>query len=129
MNGGLPYPPYPMNGAYSQYPPQQSYEYPFYRQQPAYPPMIYPPQGWGGRLLFEHSLTMFVACNNRVESPGSTPIGLHGSPWSHGQTQQTMDMGCGAAFGMLFCPSNAAGVPSVLVRCHASMGIRSDPDF
>lgn len=53
-NGGLPYPPYPMTGAYSQYPPRQSFQYPYYRPSSNYAPVIYPrahasgpPEDWG----------------------------------------------------------------------------------
>eukprot|EP00913_Durusdinium_trenchii_P020366 g19132.t1 len=42
-NGGLPYPPYPSDGAYEQYPPGHAFRYPFYQTPFHYPPPIYPP--------------------------------------------------------------------------------------
>jgi len=42
QNGGLPYPPYPLGGSYPQYPPRQSFEYPYYQQPQNYAPVLYP---------------------------------------------------------------------------------------
>ena len=68
MNGGLPVPPYPIGG-YGQYPPKQSFQYPFYQAQQNYPPMIYPPPGGSPYEAY---------------SPPTPPGAQSGDPWFHG---------------------------------------------